>query len=586
MTGLLKYMFGALLVLVAFCAQRAEAQQCPFGGGCSPIWSIHIALQESFDNGATFTTSTYDGGILIAFPMGVNGLSLAGAQFNFSTTDNGATQTVNFAKTVTAGNSSCTIIPNSVVVPVSYSAGVMSTSGTVTATAANTCSYRMNATFTTNANLGPENYQVDYVTPNDKNYVIYHNDQVIGSSGNLTAVLGPGDGIVTPPGVILAIRNSCGVGQKLAENTYVTLGAAVAGGSCVSDQVILRRGSTTYFRFVPNGADARPQPDGNDGQIATGDGTVTPDGANANLTVSVLPAGGGINSSTVVALLAGAASLKSRTTGNQIFLNAGGQTSGSVSSPTPTMYGSVLPVSRSVQVGSTATAFASVLNAGTESARGCKLIPPATFVGAFSFQTTDSATNALTGTPNTPVDVPVNAIQSFVFALTPTAASAATDLLLTFACGSAAPVLTIPGVNTLLTSASTTPVADAIAIGLTPSNDGFARAAIGSTGLFVIASANIGATAALTARVRFSDAAMPITATVCQTDASTGQCLTPPATTITATVQQNQNTTWSAFLRPTATIAADPATHRAFFEFVDANGVVRGSTSTAVTTVQ
>jgi hypothetical protein len=32
------------------------------------------------------------------------------------------------------------------------------------------------------------------------------------------------------------------------------------------------------------------------------------------------------------------------------------------------------------------------------------------------------------------------------------------------------------------------------------------------------------------------------------------------------------------------TVAADPANSRAFFEFVDSNGVVRGSTSTAVTT--
>src|SRR5262249_13135394 len=128
------------------------------------------------------------------------------------------------------------------------------------------------------------------------------------------------------------------------------------------------------------------------------------------------------------------------------------------------------------------------------------------------------------------------------------------------------------------------PVPDMITVGLTPSNDGFARTGGPSgTGLFVISSINIGASAQLTARARLS-APMPLTATVCQTDPNLGECLSAAAPTVTATINANQITTWGAFLQASGAIPPDPAQFRVFFEFVDSNGVVRGSTSTAVTT--
>ena len=87
----------------------------------------------------------------------------------------------------------------------------------------------------------------------------------------------------------------------------------------------------------------------------------------------------------------------------------------------------VLPSSRSVQVGTLATAFATIINAGQETATGCAISPISTIPATLSFQTTDPATNQVTGTPNTPVDIPPGAAQSFVFALTPTAPIAPTD---------------------------------------------------------------------------------------------------------------------------------------------------------------
>jgi hypothetical protein len=53
---------------------------------------------------------------------------------------------------------------------------------------------------------------------------------------------------------------------------------------------------------------------------------------------------------------------------------------------------------------------------------------------------------------------------------------------------------------------------------------------------------------------------------------------------VTTTINQSQNTTWTAFLTASGAIAQDPAANRVYFEFVDSGGVVRGSTSVAVTT--
>jgi hypothetical protein len=77
---------------------------------------------------------------------------------------------------------------------------------------------------------------------------------------------------------------------------------------------------------------------------------------------------------------------------------------------------------------------------------------------------------------------------------------------------------------------------------------------------------------------------MPLTAEICQTNPSNGQCMETPAQAVTTTINQNENTTWTAFLQATGAIPEDAARNRVYFQFVDANGVVRGSTSTAVTT--
>jgi virginiamycin B lyase len=251
---------------------------------------------------------------------------------------------------------------------------------------------------------------------------------------------------------------------------------------------------------------------------------------------------------------------------------------------TSPLVAATLPSSRSVMVGNPATAFATIINIGA-AAISCGIAPIVSLPGAFSFQTTDPNTNTLTGTVNTRVNIPGNnGFQTFVIGIVPNAPLSPDDILFGFDCTNVDAVGPIIGVNSLLLTFSATPVPDMIAVGLTPSRDGYSRTGgVNGTGLFVIATSNIGAPAALTARITPSSANIPLTATVCQTDPTAGQCLSPSAPTQTATINQNQNTTWAAFLKANGTIAQDAAHNRVAFEFVDATGVVRGSTSTAIT---
>ncbi len=91
---------------------------------------------------------------------------------------------------------------------------------------------------------------------------------------------------------------------------------------------------------------------------------------------------------------------------------------------------SVLPSSRSVQVGSPATAFATVINAGGSTAAGVCISPRTSIPAGFTFQTTDPHTNAVTGTANTAAAIAPGQGQTFVIASTPTAPFNPTDVVL------------------------------------------------------------------------------------------------------------------------------------------------------------
>lgn len=250
-----------------------------------------------------------------------------------------------------------------------------------------------------------------------------------------------------------------------------------------------------------------------------------------------------------------------------------------------TIFASVLPASRAVAVNGTATAFATLINAGASDATGCAIQLPAAIPATFTYQTTDPATNALTGTPNTPVPIAMGAAQSFVFGITPTATFPQTDIPLQFSCTSGESVTPISGVNTFLLTASAQPTPDIVALAATVSNDGVVRTGgINSAGAFAVSTVNVGAAGPVIASVDSGVATVPATFALCQTNAQAA-CLQPPSATVSTSFNPNETGTFSIFVTAgTTVIPLDPATTRAFVRFKSAGGDSYGATSVAVTT--
>jgi hypothetical protein len=257
-----------------------------------------------------------------------------------------------------------------------------------------------------------------------------------------------------------------------------------------------------------------------------------------------------------------------------------------VPAPLTTLAAASLPTSRSIQLGSTATAFATIINAGTAAATSCDITPLTVVPGAFVYQTTDPATNALIGNPDTPVDIAAGALQTFLFAFTPTVEIVPTDVELGYDCTNTEPAPVTLGLNTLLLSASSTPVPDIVALSATPTGDGIV-ALPGDTGAnaFAVATVNVGSTDTITAAADTGTATLPVTLLICESIPATGECLSAPAASVTTSINAGATPTFSIFVTGTGTVPFDPANNRIVVEFKDAGGVVRGSTSVAVRTL-
>ena len=245
----------------------------------------------------------------------------------------------------------------------------------------------------------------------------------------------------------------------------------------------------------------------------------------------------------------------------------------------------VLPTSRSVQVGSPATAFVTIINTGNATASSVGISLQTNIPATFTFQTTDPQTNALTGSPNTPVDIPRNnGSQSFLISLTPTALIPPTEVAFNFAGTNTSPAPTIVGLNTFLLSASPTRTPDVIALSSTPSNDGIVNiSTVVGSGAFAVASANVGAGASITVSADTGTATLPVVLNLCQTDPQTAQCTSAIGPTVSTQINAGATPTFSVFVAGNGFIPFDPANSRIFVRFKDGQ-VTRGSTSVAVRT--
>ena len=254
---------------------------------------------------------------------------------------------------------------------------------------------------------------------------------------------------------------------------------------------------------------------------------------------------------------------------------------GAVALPNPTtLVNSVLPTSRTVSVGTMATIFNTVINAGADTAYGITLSMTPAPAGTFVYQQTNCATNAIIGSPNPSLDLAPGGVLCYVLSFTPSATFSATSVHIQALAGNAPSTTLLTGINTWLLRATSTPGPDIIA--LTTTTD-FHQVACSGANAFAVALSNVGAAATgdITVTANTGSATLPLSISISETNPATGVII---GDHILQTVGAGENRTVAVFVTFNGCISFDPAVNRIFIEFRDASNNVVGSTSTAVST--
>jgi hypothetical protein len=417
------------------------------------------------------------------------------------------------------------------------------------------------------------------------------------------AEAGTGSGLVTssPPGInCSASSNQCAapfvVGTQVTLTGSASAGSTFAGwssGGCSGTgtcQATMSGGQTVTATFnqIPSFMLSVAA-------AGTGLGTVTssPSGINCGATCSasfqsgtqVILTAAAANGSTFAGWSGGGCSGDETCT---VMLGANTTVTASFAATSAgnlTLVAAVLPTSRSIAVGGTGTAFATLIDAGPADASTCTIAPATTIPASFVFQTTNPSTNAVSGTANTPANIAAGQAQSFVIAFTPTAAFPPTNVAFTFTCANApSSAASITGVNTLNLSGSATPVPDIVALAASGDPGYVDIPGATGTGDFAVATINLGIDATITAAANTGTANLPVTLTVCQTNSTSGACLATPAPSVTTEIQPNATPTFGIFVTGSAAVANSPGVNRVFVTFTDSGGTLRGETSVAVRT--
>lgn len=247
----------------------------------------------------------------------------------------------------------------------------------------------------------------------------------------------------------------------------------------------------------------------------------------------------------------------------------------------------VLPGSRSVQLGTPATVFATMINGGSKALADCAPSLPAVpspSALSLAYQTTNPTTNALTGTPNEPVALAAGASQTFLLTFDAAVPLAAPGQVLTFACDGVVPAGVVPGVDTVDLSFASAPVPDVVALAATSSGDGILTVPAGGSAAFAVATADVGSGGPITVSADTADATLPLAINVCVTNPTTAKCQATPTPSVPVTYAAEATPTFSVFVTATGAVPFNPAASRIFLRFRDADGALHGSTSVAVKT--
>ncbi len=250
----------------------------------------------------------------------------------------------------------------------------------------------------------------------------------------------------------------------------------------------------------------------------------------------------------------------------------------------------ILPNSAISQIGGASglpTVFATVANNSNVTLSNC--IVDAFQEGSPTFfiiyQKTNPATNMPTGPTNTAFSIPPNGSQSLVLTFQ-SGTAFSSQIFPVFSCSSTSfPAAVNPGVNTVDLTFTTTPTADITALAETASNNGVLSISLASSpqGAFAVATTNSGISETITVKPAITPSSLLASALVCQTDPSTGACLTPPATSVSPLITIDATPTFSVFVTASERIPLDPSANRVSLKFTDPSGFLVGSTSVALT---
>jgi hypothetical protein len=153
-----------------------------------------------------------------------------------------------------------------------------------------------------------------------------------------------------------------------------------------------------------------------------------------------------------------------------------------------------------------------------------------------------------------------------------------------FDCGNTDPAPINVGLNTLLLSASATPVPDIVALAATITNDGIVSIPASGIGAFAVAAVNVGVSGNITASADTGGAILPVNISLCETNPTIGTCISALGLSVSTQIDANATPTFSVFVQGNGNVPFDPAANRIFVRFKDAGNVTRGSTSVAVRT--
>ncbi|HSF57201.1 MAG TPA: hypothetical protein VLD83_03960 [Candidatus Binatia bacterium] len=99
-----------------------------------------------------------------------------------------------------------------------------------------------------------------------------------------------------------------------------------------------------------------------------------------------------------------------------------------------------------------------------------------------------------------------------------------------------------------------------------------------------MATVNVGASGTITASADTGSTVLPVAINLCETNPTTGQCISTIGSTVITQINANATPTFGIFVQGNGNVSFDPAANRIFVRFKNSGNITRGSTSVAVRT--